>query len=220
MNVSTDIVEVEIIWKVWEWCSEAYIRYGRKLTFPANTDPIKTYQWRYVKSIAKKFDEWEFDEPTSRRFIDIAIERSKMLGIMHKGLAALHQGNLLDICYKILQEESSGNDQLIDSLVDSRKWVVGRVNGSDTIEILLDKSNPDAFCNLVKWHQASKLSELYLSLSKSCGRAIKKLENTNERKLLPSMARLYKIRNNFYQDVSNQKRSKEILGKDCKVSCQ
>ena len=220
MNVSTDIVEVNAIWQVWEWCSEAYIRYGRKLTFPANTDPIKTYQWRYVKSITKKFDEWEFDEPMARRFIDIAIERSKVLGIMHKGLAALHQGNLLDICHKILQEESSGNDQLIDSLADSKKWVIDRTSGDNTISILLDKSNPDAFCNLVKWYQASKLSELYLSLSKSCGRTIEKLENTDERDLLPSATRLYKIRNHFYQDVSNQKRSKEILGRDCKVSCQ
>tara|TARA_R110000751_G_scaffold15863_2_gene50988 strand:- start:549 stop:1232 length:684 start_codon:yes stop_codon:yes gene_type:complete len=218
MSTSTDIKN-EIIWEVWEWCSEAYIRYGRKLMFPANTDPTKTYQWRYVKSIAKKFEEWEFDEVTSRRFINIAIERSRTLKIMHKGLAALHQGNLLDVCYKILQEESSDNSQLICSLADSKKWVASHVDGKGTIEVLLDKSNPDAFCNLVKWYQASKLSELYLSLSKSCGRAIKRV-NGDEVEMLPSATRLYKIRNKFYQDVSNQKRSKEILGKDCKVSCR
>jgi hypothetical protein len=202
---------------VWQWCSEVYIQYGRKLTFPADTDPSKTYQWRYVKAITQKFEEWDFDEPTAKRFIDIAIERSKILGIMHKGLAALHQKNLLDLCYKILQEECKNNDQDIESIKFTKDWLDGRAKNFGLTQVLLDRDDPDSFCNLVKWYQASKISDLYLSLSKSCRRAIVEIEGTDERTLLPKATTLHKVRLKFISNLANKKELEKIFEK--KVHC-
>jgi hypothetical protein len=208
------------ILNVWQWCSEIYIQYGRKLTFPAHTDPSKTYQWRYAKAIAQKFEEWDFDEPTAKKFINIAIERSKALGIMHKGLAALHQKNLLDLCYKILQEECKNNDQSIELIKSTKDWLGKRAQDSELTQVLLGRDGPDSFCNLVKWYQASKISDLYLSLSKSCRRAIKAIEGTDERTLLPKMTTMYKVRMKFVEDSANKKELEKILGNDWKVpSC-
>ena len=198
---------------VWQWCSEAYIQYGRKLTFPAHTDPSKTYQWRYAKAIAQKFEEWDFDEPTAKKFIGIAIERSKILGIMHKGLAALHQKNLLDLCYKILQEECKNNNQDIELIKFTKDWLSGRAQNSELTQVLLDRNDPDSFCNLVKWYQASKISDLYLSLSKSCKRAMSAIEGTDERTLLPKATILHKVRAKFMEDPTNKKELKKIFGK-------
>jgi hypothetical protein len=202
---------------VWQWCSEVYIQYGRKLTFPADTDPSKTYQWRYAKAITQKFEEWDFDEPTAKRFIDIAIERSKILGIMHKGLAALHQKNLLDLCYKILQEECKNNDQDIESIKFTKDWLDRRAKNFGLTQILLDRDDPDSFCNLVKWYQASKISDLYLSLSKSCRRAIVEIEGTDERTLLPKATTLHKVRLKFISNLANKKELEKIFEK--KVHC-
>jgi len=198
---------------VWQWCSEAYIQYGRKLTFPAHTDPSKTYQWRYAKAITQKFEEWDFDEPTAKKFIGIAIERSKILGIMHKGLAALHQKNLLDLCHKILQEEYKNNNQDIELIKSTKDWLNDRAQSSKLTKVLLDRDSPDSFCNLVKWHQASKISDLYLSLSKSCKRAISIIDGTDERTLLPSATILHKMRMKFMEDPTNKKELKKIFGK-------
>ena len=110
-----DLSEEQIM-TVWHWCFETYIRHNVKLQFPAHTDRTKTYQWRYVRAIALKFAEWDFDESTSRQFINIAVDHAKEVGVFRKGLAALHQSNLLEICYAKLQSQSDTSNQSLDSL--------------------------------------------------------------------------------------------------------
>lgn len=205
---------------VWGWCSEAYIRHGFKLQFPAHTNPTKTYQWRYVKAIAVKFAEWNFDEQTAKHFINIAVVHGKEAGVLRKGLAALHQANMLEICYKKLKDQSDTNRQSLDSLTHIRDWLYQRSDG-DILKTLLYRNDADEFCNLVKWVQASRLSPLYLSLSKVCGLALARLQvsHSNERELLPKTTKLYMLRSEFLEDAGNVEQAKRIFGPDWRKLC-
>lgn len=205
---------------VWGWCSEAYIRHGIKLQFPARTNPQKTYQWRYAKAIALKFDEWDFDEATSKQFIDIAVVHAKETGVLRKGLATLHQANMLEICYEKLKTQSDTNRQAIDSLRYIHNWLTQRANGN-LFETLLQRANADELCNLVQWVQASRISPLYLSLSRTCGQALARLAklHPDERALLPKTTTLYMLRANFLEDVGNVELAKQIFGSDWRKLC-
>lgn len=201
-----DVLEItnDDIMQVWELCSECYLQNGYRISFPSNTDPTKTYQWRYLKSIANKFIEWEFDEATSRQFIQVAIEHCRDQGVIRKGLAALHQGNMLQICYDKLQKQANSNKQNYDSVEYVHQWLSNQVN-NDLFSTLIKRQNKHEYCNLTKWYQASKISRLYLALSKSCGRALRYLEANfpEERELLPRTTQLFMIRSDFMKSEQN-----------------
>lgn len=202
---------------VWDWCSDAYLRYGQRLTFPSATDKRKTYQWRYAKALARKFDQWGFDDSTSRKFIDIAVGHAKHIGVLRKGLAVLHQSNMLDICYKKLQEQSDRNMQEVDSITSMKKWFDNMV-GNDRA-ILLYRSNPRAYCNITTWYKANKISALFLALSRSCTYALSQL-SPEERQVLPSVERLFLLRSRVVDDLSTFKKLRRIFETDWREVCQ
>jgi len=203
------------------WCSESYSQHGRKFSLPANTDPAKTYQWRYASAMAKKFEEWELNDEAARKFIDIAVQTSKENGTICKGLAVLHQSNMLSICYNKLLSESTKNNQLLRSLICMKRWVRDQVKDNDPIATLLYREQFDGFCNLTLWYKATQLSELYLALSASCSKSLARLNlaRPQERNLLPSAAELYIIRGRFLNDSGNARKAKEIFGTDWRKLC-
>ena len=210
----------ERIMTVWGWCSKAYLQYGFRLQFPARTNPTKTYQWRYVRAITIKFDEWDFDESTAIRFIEIAVAHAHEAGVLRKGLAALHQANMLGVCYEKLQAQSDTNRQILDSLRHIQKWLTAK-SGNDILEALLYRNDVDELCNLVQWVQASRISPLYLALSRSCGKALARLamSHAEERKFLPKTTTLYMLRSDFLEDATNVEQAKRIFGPDWRKLC-
>jgi len=213
-------IEEDRIQAVWDWCSEAYLRHGKRLTFPANTDRKKTYQWRYARAIANKFQQWDFDDQTARKFIDIAVNYAKQKGSLHKGLAVLHQSNMLDVCYKKLQEQSDKNGQELDVLASTKKWF-DQVTDGNTINILLHRADPRSFSNLTIWYRANRLSPLFLALSHSCTSALTRLQkdNPDERTMLPTAARLFSLRSKIVQDLNTFKQARRIFKTDWRELC-
>lgn len=214
-------LSVDHITKIWEWCSEAYLRHNIRLQFPTHTDPTKTYQWRYVKAIAQKFDEWDFDDATAKHFIQIAVDHAKYVGVLRKGLAALHQSNMMSICYDKIQSQSATNQQTINSLRHIHAWLSQRIKNKDLFAALLVRTEAGDMCNLVKWVRASRISPLYLSLSRNCCRALSRLEqkNPHEREMLPKTTTLYMLRTEFLEDTHNFDQAKSIFGSDWRTSC-
>jgi len=208
------------IMTVWDWCSAAYLQQGIRLKFPSNTDPVKTYQWRYVRSLTLKFSEWDFDEDLAKQFISIAVRHCKEAGVLRKGLAALHQSNLLQICYDELQKQANTHKQCTDSIEHIHNWLTER-SQSNLFETLLCRRDPDELCNLTQWVQASRISRLYLALSKPCGRALARLAKTHpeEREILPRATILYMLRSEFTEDTDNIINIKRILGPDWRELC-
>lgn len=211
----------EEVMNVWNWCSDAYLQHGIRLKLPASTDHTTTYQWRYARAIANKFAEWRFDEDTSIQFIQIAIRHCKEAGVLKKGLASLHQSNLLKVCYDQLKKKADSNSQAIDSIEYIHSWLCNK-SQNNMLKQLLHKNDPDEYSNIVKWYKASKISKLYLSLSKSCGKAMARLNISypEERLILPSTTSLYMLRSEFIEDANNLRCVKRILGNEWRDLCQ
>jgi len=95
-------------------------------------------------------------------------------------------------------------------------------SGHDLLSSLLHRDDPDEYCNLVKWYKASRISRLYLALSKTCGKALVRLGRVNpeERSIIPPATSLYMLRTEFIEEANNLKCVKQILGNDWREPCQ
>jgi hypothetical protein len=204
----------EDILKVWRWCHDTYLQYGIKISFPANTDPRKTYQWRYAHSISLKFNHWKFDEDTAKTFIKMAVIQAKQKGILKKGLAALHQNNLLDICYRIVTKQNMTRTNDLDALLLDKKWFDKQMNGVLPLNILLNRSSSRSLATITQWYQSHKISDLFISLSKNCLKAVSRLQNTIDADLLPKQTSLYLLRQDFLVDSSNKRFAAQTFGED------
>lgn len=203
------------VWKVWEWCLNSYLQRGLKLSFPKDTDPTKTYQWRYCQKLSDKLDEWKFDEETAKYFIDTAISYARNTKSFKKGLSVLHQGNILELAYSAIIDRTP-----FDSFVRTKRWLDNQLGDKDQIATLL-RSDKDSHSNIAIWHQTGRLSIQYITLSKKCCKAISILNNANsdDVELLPSMAELYKARIELVNS-GNKAKLKQILGNDWRELCQ
>lgn len=202
---------------IWKWCQDAYLRHGGiKLTIPSNTPFHNTYQYRYAGLMAKRFTEWGFDEPASRRFIEMAAEYAREKKLIHKGLSVLCQSNMMNVMYEKLLQESDQSTYVISSLAGIHSWITDRSGKRKPVDVMLSRETPDANCNLIKWYGERRVNDLYLSLSASCGNALSILTKRypSERLEVPSQARLYLTRLQFSKNKTNIAAAKRIFQGD------
>ncbi len=204
---------------VWLWCTDAYTRHGRKLVMPRGTDPTKTYQWRYTTAIANKFSEWGLDDDAAQKFIDIAVLVAKERGLLHKGLAILHQADMLNLCYERLGIEATINTWTLTALRQIHTWVQHQAAGLDLYQVLLSRDDPGELPLISIWYHASHLSPLYLALSRPCRTALADLSSA-DRAALPSPATLYLLKTKFLQDRRNLAQVQAIFASDRRMPCQ
>lgn len=182
------------IYKLYDLCSEIYSQNGIKIKFPKHTDPTKTYQWRFLKSLYSKFIKWNLDGEMQRQFVIYAVGYAKKHKILHKGLSIFHQSNIMDLCYedaKKSQDKFENNAKLV---LRQHRWLLNQAGDKDLDNILLQKRGSTK--NIVLWHQSSNLSELYISISQACLRSYKKMTNT-ELEMMPSLEKLCSLRSSF-----------------------
>lgn len=200
--------------KIWQWCHDTYLQHGIKLNFPKGTNPTKTYQWRYIKSISTKFDEWGFDDITAQRYIQIVVSLAKRHNILRKGLAALHQKHMLEHCYNILTSQITENSSKQKHLTNVKVWLDAKIQGKEPIDVLLKRSSKRALPNIIIWYQSSNLDDLFIALSKSCSQAARSIKDDAEKRLIPSSTTLYLVRNEFLAETKNSHFAKELFGTD------
>jgi hypothetical protein len=162
---------------------------------PPAKDYTHTYQWRFVKAITKKFAEWNFNDDTCKRFIDIAVDHAKELGVLRKGLAVLHQHNMMEICYKKLKLDGERDQFLIQRLVDTCKFLRSLQVKNYKI-FFLRRTHDKALSNITSLYLAKKLPIEFMAIYRDSIEALSTIElvDTDERRLLPSDASLYLCR--------------------------
>lgn len=206
----------ENVWKVWNWCVEAYRRCGQTLKFPEATNPTKTYQWRYAARLTKKLEEWEFDDQTSIVFIRYAAEYAKEKRLLRKGLAAFFQSNILDICYDRIDGECKEVDRRLALLRRNYGFLSARANGKPPINALLCRPALDSYYNIVEWFERHRISIIYMALSKSCTAALSRLSklSSEQRSLLPGSAELFCLMGELTDNATFKRQAAQILGDD------
>lgn len=216
-QLHTDLANVQ---KVWNWCREAFLKNGRRLSLPKNTDPQKTYQWRYATRLADQLEEWEFDDQTSKMFIDVAVSYAKRNHLLNKGLSAFFQSNMLQICYDHIEDHDDMTKSRIIRLSESVKYVNVRRSGRSYLETLLD-NDKHVHANIIEWYDIKKITTLYLALSQSCTVALSRLkrDNPGHRELLPCTAELLCLRTDVSDDIDLKRKSALVLGNDWRKLC-
>ncbi len=204
---------------IWQWCCDAYSNRGRRLAFPKNTPPAKTYQWRYLEALANKFVEWGFDDQLCQRFIKITVDYAVAHRTLSKGLSIFFQSNILQVCYRKLQDEVNKTNTVIASIAAMRSWVLDQAGDRPMITAFLTRSNFGAYPNIVRWYQAGQLTELYLSLSKAAMAAIARLakEHPQDRAELPSATKLFLTRSTFLSDYNIAVEAQKALCDDWRL---
>ena len=194
--------------QVYGWCKDAFRQHNRTLTFPKNTDPKKTYNWRYITSLAAKIDDLKLDDLTAQYLILSVADYANEMKLFNKGLSIYFQSNVIEICLNKLNKEDSANKKLIGSIRDSYCWLKEKI-AKDGTNILNIKQNLDANPNIVRWHRDGFITTDILSLSKMCQRALSKLSN-NHRILLPKDTELYLRRMKIKNQIQIQELKKQL----------
>lgn len=181
--------------EVWQWCFESYLRHNIKLKLPIAKDYTKTYQWRFVKAITDKFNDWDFNNDTCKRFIDIAVTHAKELGVLHKGLSILHQHNMMDICYKKLKSENERSDFILEKIIDTKRFLES-LKLSNYKLYMLKRNHNKALTNFTTLFMSRMIHTEFISLNRCSIDIVNCLDSIDpdERKLLPTDAALYLCR--------------------------
>ena len=211
----------EDVWKVWNWCVEAYRRCGQTLKFPEATNPTKTYQWRYAARLAGQLEEWEFDDQTSIVLIRCAAEYAKEKRLLRKGLSAFFQSNILDICYDRIDSECEEVDCRLALLSRNYGFLSARADGKPFINVLLSRPAPDSYYKIVEWFERHRVSTIYMALSKSCTAALSRLSKLSpeQRGLLPGSAELFCLMGELTDDITFKRQAVQVLGDDWRILC-
>lgn len=221
MNTTVDRTE-----QIWNWCRESYLRItGQQITLPKNTDPKKTYQWRYLELLNKKLTHLELDDDLCRKFIDITLRYAKKHNLVYKGLSIFTQNNLLQECYNKLREQKDNDETDISIIQRTKRWLddqLAKSSCSNLQELLLRKRGIGTYTNIVRWYEGGNIYDKYLAISRSCGFAIGMLsrDQPTERSLLPKDVSLFLMRNELLSDMRIRFVLKNILQDDWRSPCR
>ena len=62
------------ILKILSFCQKSFSKFGIDVSFPKNTDPKKTYKWRYIEKFVERMNELDLNEETVVKLIDAMVE--------------------------------------------------------------------------------------------------------------------------------------------------
>jgi hypothetical protein len=204
----------------WKWCQEAFAQHGIKLTFPKNTNPQKTYQWRYVTKLACKLDEWGLDRATAKAFINFTVGYVKEKKLLHKGMSVFFQDNMMDVCYSRMRKHSSSACSKIVRFQKVHEFITTKCHSRSKTATLLNRESFDKMRNIVIWYKTGDITSQYLALSAACTEALSKLAIVapDERSLLPTESELYCLAVNLMKDGDFRSKAKAILSNDWRIT--
>jgi len=179
------------IWRIFKYCRDSFQRAGIRIEFPKDTDPRKTYKWRYLEGFSNKIDEWAISDEAACRIIDSIVEYATQRKQLSRGLSLLVSEQALEIGLKSIDRSEASLAAIVDRLKRDYKLVMG----ADP----MGKEYPRAMPNIVKWYMRGILSKTYLTFSKKCHEAMTRLDGI-ERDMLPSgkeliLARMAALKN-------------------------
>jgi hypothetical protein len=201
---------------IYKWFQRAMSNAGRKISLPTNTPPEKTYQYRAVAKFAKQVDEWGLSEPVTCALVNAVVRYGKQQDLLNKGASLLNMKSVLKICHDLLREEITQNEVLIESLRYSKNFLQKSVAGGNTTDCLVTKEKRGGFTNFTRWYRSGDLSSSFISLSKSCRKALNLLP-FDERGEFPLDNALLKNRIRLLSDRELYKIIKEIMSDDLMV---
>jgi hypothetical protein len=201
-------------WPTWVLCRSVLRSLNYSLRFPKNTDPRKTYQWRYVTTLASRFDEWGFDKPTAKVFLEIAAKKLGAANIRRNGLNCFFSNGLMEAVHKELEALECDQADDLEGIKRSHAFVTAK---KDSKQSLLGRN--ESGYNLITWFMADRITASYLALSRSCSSALDAVRELDplQADKLPTKAALFAKRRKALTDNEFVLAAKQIIGDDWKT---
>lgn len=181
-------------------------KFGRNICFPSNTDPQKTYQWRYISHFTKRINEWKIEGTMVNKMINEIAQYAHDQNLLDRGAAILAKDNILDICHRRLKMDLETEKDSLKDLKKSVKTI------SDFHFQELCKTRRGKFPLIVALYDSGKISQPFLALSEKCWKAILLLKD-DDAELLPSLNSLLRLRLSYLNRCGTTV-LREILGSD------
>ncbi len=212
-----DEVDVDKVLNIYKLFRNAMREQGQFVAFPKNVDPRKTYAWRYLVAFVRKLEEEQINEDLIPCIIKAIVENAKMKRILSRGLSILSQNDLLKIGLAKLERETQDEARKIKNIIKTHEFLISQLNGNgeikNRVDLLSYRPNKRSYANVTRWFQAGQLNLDYIALSKSCQRAIRKLE-LFELQLFPKFKDHLIIRWAYLTNDAIHQQIKTILGHD------
>jgi len=138
----------------------------------------------------------------AKNIIYYAIKYAKINNLNHGNMSFLARKDIIQLCYKMMNEEVLQMKRALSTLKSSFDFVK-RHNFA-----LLHRSSSEAYPNIIMWYLSKSICDDYIALSQACEKAMKALDE-HELALLPSGKRIGKKRllclmdKNYYQEAKN-----------------
>ena len=186
---------------------------GRKVTWPKAKDKTKTYMWRSMKSFITRSREASINDAMIPHMVRSVVKHAKENGLLNRSASLLMKRDLFDICFRKLQQELSDERALIDGVRRSALFLEKKLDENNKTNVLLIRKHPDAFANITMWLQAGQITESFIAISKRCGKALSKLDES-ERSQFPSDILIIKARCKYLHRDNLCAELREIMKSD------
>lgn len=209
MVIDKEIIELACCYKL------EVRKFGRKFSFPYSTDITETYAYRYFESFKKNCEKYGLNINECKDVIRSIIKYADHKKILNNGVALISRKDIIKICYNDIIRDKKALNNTIKSIKECNNNLNIVCSIEDRYKYLIKKIHRHAVPNLVSMINLEKLNNSFMSISKSCMKAIKLLqcEYKND---LPSVCDLFKIRNRLINKIDNNTLS-DILGVDFNV---
>ena len=190
-----------------------YKELGLGISLPENTDPRKTYGWRYLVNFVRRMEQLEISEHYYPIVINAILEHAKRRGLLNRGFAVLNKLDIVDLVIRNLEKDISKSRQQLERVLASHNFIQKQQNQHNISDILSIKGSKNAYTNMTKWYEQGYLAPEYIALSKNCRRVLSTI-NTGERTIFPETIKLMKMRLQILSDNETTDQLKTALNDD------
>lgn len=195
-------------------------RYGRNISFPKDTDPSKTYSWRFLSKFIDDYDKLGLDDSMMNPIIEQLIREADHRKMLRCGISILSKFDLLQLAHDKLKYELQQQKHIIDEIIKSHQFVSTQLDQKRTkdpcltIEQMLSyQPNRRSYANITRWFESGYLALGYIAISRSCKRAISKLDE-QQQQIFPDPLQFMAVRLRLLSDQQHVGRMRQLLGKD------
>lgn len=212
MTTTTE-VDAKIL-SVFKILKRTMIKYGKFVSFPDDTDPKKTYNWRYISNFIIKLEAYGLHENFYPQIITAIVEHARRKNLLKRGIAVLLRTDLLELAIKRLEQDCKKEIQTFETIRRSYQLVYDQTEPEQLYyKTLLKKQVRNGYTDIVRWFLAGNIAMDYIVVSRSARIALGSLSPI-ERSNFPDAKTLLRMRVKILSHEELIRKLRETLQED------
>lgn len=190
------------------------MKYGKRVSFPEDTDPKKTYNWRYITNFVNKLDTYGLHESFYPQVITAVVEHAYRKNLLKRGIGVLLRTDLLELVIKKLEQDKRKDTQAYEQIKRSYQLVYDETEPEQMYsKTLLRRQSRNGYTNMVRWYLAGGITLDYVVVSRSARIALGSLSSI-ERSNFPDAKTLLRMRMQILSHEELIRKLRETLQED------